>query len=101
MTMDKILASIAEDANLLAAETSAVLLVDATNGFKKLGQKAMLWTVWHCWANGARFSFNCYWHSAQLLLHWRGSKCAIILSRKEVTQGDPLSMVLYGLALTQ
>jgi hypothetical protein len=100
MTMDEILASIAENVNLSAAETSAVLLVDATDGFNELGQKAMLWTVRHCWANGARFSFNCYRHSAQLLLRWQGSECAIILSREGVTQGDPLSMVLYGLALT-
>jgi hypothetical protein len=64
MTMDEILASIAEDVGLSAAETSAVLLVDATNGFNELGRKAMLWTVRHRWANGARFSFNCYRHSA-------------------------------------
>ena len=60
----------------------------------------MLWTVRHRWANGARFSFNCYRHSAQLLLRRRGEDCEIILSREGVTQGDPLSMVLYGLALT-
>jgi hypothetical protein len=98
--MDEILASIAEDVGLSAAETSAVLLVDATNGFNELGRKAMLWTVRHRWANGARFSFNCYRHSAQLLLRRRGKECAIILSREGVTQGDPLSMVLYGLSLT-
>ncbi|KAI2506100.1 hypothetical protein MHU86_8331 [Fragilaria crotonensis] len=84
---------------LSSAEASAVLLVDATNGFNELGRKAMLWTVRHRWANGARFSFNCYRHSAQLLLRRRGD-CEIILSREGVTQGDPLSMVLYGLALT-
>ena len=60
----------------------------------------MLWTVRHRWANGARFSFNCYRHSAQLILRRRGSPCAILLSREGVTQGDPLSMVLYGLTLT-
>ncbi|KAI2506095.1 hypothetical protein MHU86_8326 [Fragilaria crotonensis] len=85
---------------LSSAEASAVLLVDATNGFNELGRKAMLWTVRHRWANGARFSFNCYRHSAQLLLRRRGGDCEIILSREGVTQGDPLSMVLYGLALT-
>ncbi|KAI2492332.1 hypothetical protein MHU86_22238 [Fragilaria crotonensis] len=52
------------------------------------------------WANGARFSFNCYRHSAQLLMRRRGGDCEIILSREGVTQGDPLSMVLYGLALS-
>ena len=98
--MDEALNSIAEDTGLTAAEASAVLLVDATNGFNELGRKAMLWTVRHLWANGARFSFNCYRHSAQLILRRHGKDCAVILSREGVTQGDPLSMVLYGLSLT-
>ena len=100
LTMDEAFTAIADDAGLSADEVSAVLLVDATNGFNELGRKAMLWTVRHRWANGARFSFNCYRHSANLLLRRRGGDCEIILSREGVTQGDPLSMVLYGLALT-
>ncbi|KAI2507264.1 hypothetical protein MHU86_7100 [Fragilaria crotonensis] len=100
MTLDEAFEAIADDVGLSTAEASAVLLVDATNGFNELGRKAMLWTVRHRWANGARFSFNCYRHSAQLLLRRRGGDCEIILSREGVTQGDPLSMVLYGLALT-
>jgi hypothetical protein len=100
MTMEEALASIAEDVGLTPAEAHAVLLVDATNGFNELGRKAMLWTVRHRWASGARFSFNCYRHSAQLILRRRGKDCAVILSREGVTQGDPLSMVLYGLSLT-
>ena len=100
MTLDEATAAIAADLGLSSADATAVLLVDATNGFNELGRKAMLWTVRHRWANGARFSFNCYRHSAQLLLRRRGGDCAIILSREGVTQGDPLSMVLYGLALT-
>ena len=98
--MEEAFATIADDTGLSSEEASAVLLVDATNGFNELGRKAMLWTVRHRWANGARFSFNCYRHSAQLLLRRRGGDCEIILSREGVTQGDPLSMVLYGLALT-
>jgi hypothetical protein len=70
------------------------------NGFNELSRKAMLWTVRHRWANGARFSFNCYRHSAQLILRRSGGQCTILLSREGVTQGDPLSMVLYGLTLT-
>ncbi|KAI2493422.1 hypothetical protein MHU86_21121 [Fragilaria crotonensis] len=100
MTLDEAFAAIADDVGISSAEATAVLLVDATNGFNELGRKAMLWTVRHRWANGARFSFNCYRHSAQLLLRRRGGDCEIILSREGVTQGDPLSMVLYGLALT-
>jgi hypothetical protein len=81
------------------AEPEAVLLVDARNGFNELGRKAMLWTTRHRWVSGARFAFNCYRHAIQLVLRRPGDSCYILLSREGVTQGDPLAMVLYGLAL--
>jgi hypothetical protein len=77
----------------------AALLVDARNGFNELGRKAMLWTVRHRWAAGSRFAFNCYRHSGQLIVRRPGQPCYTILSQEGVTQGDALSMVLYGLAL--
>jgi hypothetical protein len=75
------------------------LLVDARNGFNELGCKTMIWTVRHTWAAGARFAFNCYRHAAQLVVHRAGGPCSVILSEEGVIQGDPLSMILYGLAL--
>ena len=36
----------------------------------------------------------------QLILRRSGGQCTILLSWEGVTQGDPLSMVLYGLTLT-
>jgi hypothetical protein len=81
-------------------EPSGLLQVDAMNGFGELGRKAMLWTTRHRWANGALFAFNCYRHAATLILRRQGGSCEILLSREGVTQGDPLAMVLYGLALT-
>ncbi len=81
------------------ADPSGALLVDAMNGFNELGRRAMLWTVRHRWAAGTRFAFNCYRHSAQLILRRKGQTGYTLLSREGVTQGDPLSMVLYGLAL--
>ena len=83
-----------------AEAPQAVLLVDAHNGFNELSHRAMLWTVRHCWPAGARFSFNCYRHSAQLIVRQHGRTGHTLLSREGVTQGDPLSMVLYGLALS-
>ena len=80
-------------------DVNVTLLVDARNGFNELGRKTMLWTVRHLWAAGARFAFNCYRHSAQLILRRRKAPCHILLSQEGVTQGDPLSMILYGLAL--
>jgi hypothetical protein len=59
------------------------------NGFIELGCRAMLWTVQHRWAAGARFSFNCYRHSAQLILRRKGQTGYTLLSREGVSQGDP------------
>jgi hypothetical protein len=75
------------------------LMVDAMNGFNELGRKAMFWTVGHLWPAGARFSFNCYRHQAKLVMRREGRPAHIILSKEGVTQGDPLSMILYGTAL--
>ena len=55
----------------------------------------MMWTVQHHWPVGARFVLNFYRHWVQLLLRQPGEPPVKILSREGVTQGDPLSMVLY------
>ena len=81
------------------AEPSGTMLVDARNGFNELSRLAMLWTVRHRWPAGAKFSFNCYKHWAQLLLRQPGDLPVTILSREGVTQGEPLSMTLYGITL--
>jgi hypothetical protein len=91
-----------EDANGANAEDPFVVLVlvDAKNGFNELSRKAALWTVRHPWPAGARLVFNCYKHSSTLVLHRHNRLCSFILhSREGVTQGDPLSMVVYGLTL--
>ena len=59
----------------------------------------MLWTVRHCCPVGVRFALNCYRHWLQLLLCQTGEPSVKILSIEGVTQGDPLSMVLYGITL--
>ena len=79
------------------SEPSGTTLVDARNGFNELSRLAMLWSVRHCWPAGARFAFNCYKHWTQLLLRHLGELPVKILSREGVTQGDPLSIVLYGI----
>jgi len=75
------------------------LLVDARNGFNELSCKVAMWTIRHQWPNGSRFAFNCYRHAAQLVIRRNGRPCSIILSQEGVTQGDPISMVIYGVAL--
>ena len=81
------------------ADPSGTVLVDACNGFNYLSCLAILWTVRHRWPAGARFLFNFYRHWAQLLLRQPGEPPVTILIREEVTHGDPLSMVLYGITL--
>ena len=57
------------------------MLVDARNGFNKLSRLAMLRAVRHFWPTTPR------------------ELPVTILSREGVTQGDSLSMVLYGITL--
>ena len=81
------------------AAPSGTTLVDARNGFKVMNRWAMLWTVRHFWPAGAKFAFHCYRHWAQLLLRQSVEPPVTILSREGVTQGDPISMVLYRITL--
>ena len=76
-----------------------LLLVDAANGFNSLSTMGMLWTVRHRCPKLARFAFNCYRHQARLVCRRPGQDALILQSREGVTQGDPLSMALYGIAL--
>ena len=81
-------------------EEEILLLVDAANGFNQLSRLGMLWTVRHRCPKLSRFAFNCYRHNIRLLLRRPGGLEALILLSKEgVTQGDPLAMALYGVAL--
>jgi len=89
-----------DDNNIAIPKPYATLLVDARNGFNELSQKVGLWTVRHRWPSSSRFAFNCYRHAAQLVIRRAGQPCSIILSQEGVTQGDPISMVIYGVAMT-
>ena len=70
-----------------------VLLVDAVNAFNSLSHAAMLLQVRVLWLCCARFIFNTYhgWSVSVL----RGSS-DYLYSKEGVTQGDPLSMFIYG-----
>ena len=76
-----------------------LLLVDAANGFNNLSKLSMLWTVRHRCPRLATYAFNCYRHVKRLICRDAGGEPIIILSEEGVTQGDPLAMVLYGIAL--
>ena len=60
----------------------------------------MLCMVRHQWQARVWFSFSCYNNWVQMLLLIMGKDPAIMLSREEVTQDDPLSNIIYGINLT-
>ena len=56
--------------------------------------------VRHEWPSGAQFTFNCYRHWATLVVRDTGDGSRHFLHSKEgVTQGEPLSMIAYGIGL--
>ena len=59
----------------------------------------MLWTVRHRCPRLATYAFNVYRHAKRLIVRDPGNDPIIILSEEGVTQGDPLTMVLYGIML--
>ena len=77
----------------------AILKIDAKNGFNELSRKAMLWTVRHRWANGSTFAFNSYRHASICVVRRPGEPAYFLQGKEGTTQGDVLSMVLYGLTL--
>ena len=81
------------------SQDEVLLLVDAANGFNNLSRYSMLWTVRHRCPKLARFAFNCYRHEIRLVCRRPGMEALILLSKEGVTQGDPLAMALYGIAL--
>ena len=74
-------------------------LVDVNNGFNCLNSYAMLWTVRHCWASMAKFTFNMHRHFVRLILRRPGKSPYILLSKEEVIQGDPTLSYNYGIGL--
>ena len=90
-----------EDKGILTqdVETGGTTLDDACNGFNDMICLVMLWTVWHRWPTGARFAFNCYGHSVQLLIFQTSDVPVILMSHEGVNHSDPLSMVPYGITL--
>jgi hypothetical protein len=75
------------------------LLVDARNAFNEGNRTVMLWTVHHKWPSGARFAFNCYRHWSILVCRKYNGTAHLLHSKEGVPQGDPISMVAYGILL--
>ena len=81
------------------ADPAGTSLVDSQNGFNELIRLVIMWTVRYRWPTGARFAFSCYTHWAHILLCRMGIPLVKLHIQEELNQGDPLSMVLYGITL--
>ena len=73
-----------------------LLLVDATNAFNSVNRVVALWNARVLWPRCSRYLFNTYQSYASLLLQ---DSSKSLLSKEGVTQGDPLSMMLYAVAV--
>ena len=74
-----------------------LLLVDATNAFNSVNRVAALWNATVLWPWCSRFLFNIYQVYASLLI--QGGNTVSSLSKEGVTQGNPLSMMLYAVGV--
>jgi hypothetical protein len=81
-------------------ESTGMSLFDARNGFNELKRYQMLWNVHHLWPKGSRLAFNTYRHFNLVIVRRGGGKLAhVIRSEDGLSQGDPLAMALYDVAL--
>ena len=63
-----------------------------------MNRVAALWNARVLWPRCSRFLFNTYRGYASLLLQ-DGNKCLLSKRKEGITQGDPLSMMLYAVAV--
>ena len=80
-------------------ETKYITLIGDHNGFNEISSLVVLWTVQQRWSKRVGFALNCCFHEAILVILCLSVVCSFVRIRKGITQGDPLSMVLCGIAL--
>jgi hypothetical protein len=59
----------------------------------------MIWTIQHKWPYGAWVAFKCYCHWTMLVIHRKGGSMVLLYSKEGVMQGDPLSILGYGIGI--
>ena len=79
-----------------SGEGWGLLFVDASNAFNSVSRVAALWNVRVLWPRCSCYLFNYYRGYAIQVV--RGAE-EHVLSREGVTQGDPLSMLMYAVAI--
>ena len=73
--------------------TDGILMIDASNAFNNLNRRVALYNIQYTCPAIAKSLINCYRKSSCLFV---GGK--MLLSNEGTTQGDPLAMVMFGLA---
>jgi hypothetical protein len=81
-----------------ADEGWGFLKVDADNAFNNCSIIAALWHARLLWPRCARFLFNTHRGHTMLVMYKALGKPSILYRQDGTTQGDPLAMLLYGLA---
>ena len=81
--------------NFAEQETDAVLLVDAANAFNSINPKVMLHNIKFICPAMAVYTYNCYSTASRLFV--QGGK--EISSAEDTTQGYPIAMPLYTVAI--
>ena len=79
-----------------AEQSEAVLLVDAANAFNSVNRQALLHNISISCPPMATFVKNCYQSAARLFVV--GGK--ELRSKEGTTQGDPLGMAIYAIAIS-
>ena len=76
-----------------AEDTDAVIFVDASNAFNNLNRKVALYNIQYLCPAIAKMLINCYRSGSSLFVGG-----TVLWSREGTTQGDPLAMIMFGLA---
>ena len=77
------------------SEAEAIIFVDAANAFNSLNRKAVLHNIQHLCPSLAKVLFNMYREDVRLFVDRE-----TVLSQERTTQGDPLAMAMYAIAIT-
>jgi hypothetical protein len=78
-------------------ENDGVFLIDAANAFNRVNRAAVLWNVFLC-PPLKYVLINTYRHPGRIFV-CDNSKCVEFASREGTTQGCPLAMAMYAIAL--
>ena len=70
---------------------------NAKNTFNKINRIGIFWTIHHLWPSGDLFNY--YRHHSSLALINGDGMANVLHGRESVTQGDPLTMVAYGIVI--